>query len=62
MKKKCILNGICVKGRKIKMNEGTKSIIFEILGFGFKAAWFILKCIVRYVIYFVTYIGYVCMP
>lgn len=46
----------------MKMNERTKSIILKVLGFGFKAAWFILKCVVRYVIYFITYIGYVCMP
>lgn len=32
------------------MNERTKSIILKVLGFGFKAAWFILKCVVRYVI------------
>ena len=46
----------------MKMNERTKSVILKVLGFGFKAAWFILKCVVQYVIYFITYLGYACMP
>lgn len=46
----------------MKMNERKKSIILKVFGFGFKAAWFILKCVVRYVIYFITYLGDACMP
>lgn len=49
--------------KKVNENEWKKkSIILKVLGFGFKAVWFILKCVVRYVIYFITYLGYACMP
>ena len=44
------------------MSEKTKNTILTVLGFGFRAAWFIAKIAVAWFMHFIYYIAYVMMP
>jgi hypothetical protein len=44
------------------MSEKTKNTILTVLGFGFRAAWFIVKIAVAWFMHFIYYIAYVMMP